>query len=98
VILTSSSITAGAAVAYCGPIGFLGIAIPHLARGLFGTSDHRVLMPASILIGSLLGLVCGILAELPNSTQSLPLNAATALFGAPIVLWVLLRMRRGLAI
>jgi iron complex transport system permease protein len=93
-ILGSASLMAGAVVAYCGPIGFLGIAIPHLARGLFGTSDNRVLVPATILIGIVLALACGILAELPGSSITLPLNAATALFGGPIALSVLFRMRK----
>jgi len=93
-ILGSASLMAGAVVAYCGPIGFLGIAVPHLARGLFGTSDNRVLVPATILIGMVLALACGILAEVPSSAITLPLNAATALFGGPIALWILFRMRK----
>lgn len=93
-ILGGASLMAGAVVAYCGPIGFLGIAIPHLARGLFGTSDNRVLVPATILIGIVLALACGILAEMPGSSITLPLNAATALFGGPIALSVLFRMRK----
>jgi iron complex transport system permease protein len=93
-ILGGASLMAGAVVAYCGPIGFLGIAIPHLARGMFGTSDNRVLVPATILIGIVLALACGILAEMPGSSISLPLNAATALFGGPIALSVLFRMRK----
>ncbi len=95
VIMTSASVMAGVVVAYAGPIGFLGIAIPHLARGIFGTSDHRVLVPGSVFIGIALALACGILAELPGTSLSLPINAATALFGAPVALWVLLRARRG---
>ncbi len=95
IIMTSAALMAGAVVAYAGPIGFLGIAIPHLARGLFGTSDHRILVPASIWIGVVLALACGILAEMPGSSLTLPINAATSLFGAPVALWVLLRARRG---
>lgn len=95
VIMTSASVMAGVVVAYAGPIGFLGIAIPHLARGIFGTSDHRILVPGSVFIGIALALACGILAELPGTSLSLPINAATALFGAPVALWVLLRARRG---
>ncbi len=95
IIMTSAALMAGAVVAYAGPIGFLGIAIPHLARGLFGTSDHRILVPASIWIGIMLALACGILAEMPSSSLTLPINAATSLVGAPVALWVLLRARRG---
>ena len=98
VIMGSASLMAGAVVAYAGPIGFLGIAIPHIARGVFGTSDHRVLVPGSILVGIVIALACGILAELPNSSLNLPINAATALFGGPVAMWVLLKARRGFAL
>ena len=98
VIMGSASLMAGAVVAYAGPIGFLGIAIPHIARGVFGTSDHRILVPGSILVGVAIALACGILAELPNSSLNLPINAATALFGGPVAIWVLLKARRGFAL
>ena len=98
VIMGSASLMAGAVVAYAGPIGFLGIAIPHIARGVFGTSDHRVLVPGSILVGIAIALACGILAELPNTSLNLPINAATALFGGPVAIWVLLKARRGFAL
>ena len=98
VILGSASLMAGAVVAYAGPIGFLGIAIPHIARGIFGTSDHRILVPGSVLVGVTVALACGILAELPNSSLNLPINAATALFGGPVAIWVLLKARRGFAL
>ena len=98
VIMGSASIMAGAVVAYAGPIGFLGIAIPHIARGVFGTSDHRILVPGSILVGVVIALACGILAELPSSSLNLPINAATALFGGPVAMWVLLKARRGFAL
>ena len=98
VIMGSASLMAGAVVAYAGPIGFLGIAIPHIARGVFGTSDHRILVPGSVLVGIAIALACGILAELPNSNLNLPINAATALFGGPVAIWVLLKARRGFAL
>ncbi len=98
VIMGSASLMAGAVVAYAGPIGFLGIAIPHIARGVFGTSDHRILVPGSLLVGIAIALACGILAELPNSNLNLPINAATALFGGPVAIWVLLKARRGFAL
>ncbi len=98
VIMGSASLMAGAVVAYAGPIGFLGIAIPHIARGVFGTSDHRILVPGSVLVGIAIALACGILAELPNSSLNLPINAATALFGGPVAIWVLLKARRGFAL
>ncbi len=98
IIMGSASLMAGAVVAYAGPIGFLGIAIPHIARGIFGTSDHRILVPGSILVGIAVALACGILAELPSSSLNLPINAATALFGGPVAMWVLLKARRGFAL
>ena len=98
IIMGSASLMAGAVVAYAGPIGFLGIAIPHIARGIFGTSDHRVLVPGSVLVGIAVALACGILAELPSSSLNLPINAATALFGGPVAMWVLLKARRGFAL
>ena len=94
IVMISASIIAGTITAFCGPIAFLGIAVPHLARGLFRTANHRVLMPAVILLGALSALICGIFAELPGHDTILPLNAATALLGAPIVLWVLLKLGR----
>ena len=98
IIMGSASLMAGSVVAYAGPIGFLGIAIPHIARGIFGTSDHRILIPGSILVGIAVALACGILAELPSSSLNLPINAATALFGGPVAMWVLLKARRGFAL
>jgi iron complex transport system permease protein len=92
--LTSASILAGTVTAFAGPIAFLGIAAPHLARGLLRTADHRLLLPGSVLIGMLIALTAGLFAELPGSTLVLPLNSALALIGAPVVLWVLLRMTR----
>ncbi len=98
VVLTTASLIAASVVAYAGPIAFLGIAVPHLARGLLRTSDHRILIPGSALVGAALALACGLLAEFPGSAIALPINAATALLGAPVVVWVLLRMRRGFAL
>ncbi len=94
-ILASASLMSGAIVAYAGPISFLGIAVPHIARGIFRTSDHRMLVPGTLLVGAIIGLACGLLAEMPNSNLNLPINAATALFGAPVAIWVLLKTRRG---
>jgi iron complex transport system permease protein len=96
-IIATSAVLAGTVVAYAGPIAFLGIAVPHIARGALRTADHTRLLPVCLLAGASLGLVCGLLAELPGTSLSLPLNAATALIGAPIVVWVLIRLRRGTA-
>jgi iron complex transport system permease protein len=92
-VLVSASLMAGAITAFCGPIGFVGVAVPHLCRSLFGTSNHRLLIPASILLGGIVALVADLLAQLPGSQITLPLNAVTALIGAPVVTWVILRQR-----
>jgi iron complex transport system permease protein len=94
-ILVSSSALAGIVTAFAGPIAFLGLAIPHLARAIFGTSDHRVLVPGVVLMGACAALVAEVAAQLPGSNAVLPLNAITALIGAPVVIIVLLRSRRG---
>jgi iron complex transport system permease protein len=80
--------------AYCGPIMFLGLAVPHLCRAIWRTSDHRVLMPATALTGAALALVCNIIARMPGFEGALPINSVTALVGAPIVAMVLFRRRK----
>ena len=90
-IIASTSLLAGAITAFCGPIGFVGLAVPHLVRALLRTADHRVLLPGSCLAGAALTLGCDCLAQLPGSQTALPLSVVTALLGAPVVLWVVLR-------
>jgi iron complex transport system permease protein len=92
-IISLTAILAGAVTAFCGPIGFVGIAVPHLCRSLLGTSDHRALIPASILMGAIVALFASLIAELPGSQIVLPLNAVTSLMGAPVVIWVIMRRR-----
>ena len=92
-IIGSSAVLAGVVTAFCGPIGFLGIAVPHLCRSLLHTSDHRLLLPAVSFMGATLALGADIVAGLPGSQLTLPLNAVTALLGAPVVIWVILRQR-----
>ncbi|WP_269525865.1 FecCD family ABC transporter permease [Coraliomargarita parva] len=92
-ILLGASILAGSVTGFCGPIGFLGIAAPHLSRYLFRTSSHRVLIPASILIGALLSLASDFIANGPGLDTVLPLNAITALVGAPVIIAALMRQR-----
>jgi iron complex transport system permease protein len=92
-ILTRASILAGAVTAFCGPIAFIGVAVPHLCRSLFNSSDHRVLVPATIMMGAIVALTADLIAQLPGSQTILPLNAVTALIGAPVVAWVILRKR-----
>ncbi len=92
-IIVSSALLAGAITAFCGPIAFVGVAVPHLCRSIFGTSDHRILIPATVLMGAVLALIADLVAQLPGSQTMLPLNAVTALIGAPVVIWVILRRR-----
>lgn len=93
-VIAVSAVLAGSVTAYCGPIGFLGIAVPHMARSLFNTSDHRVLLPACAFLGGALALAFDLIAQMPGARFSLPLNVVTALVGAPVVIWIILRRRR----
>lgn len=95
-IILGASLLAGTVTAYCGPIGFLGIAIPHLCRMLMKTSDHRVLAPAVILVGAVVALAADLMAQVPGTRIVLPLNAVTALLGAPVVVGVVLRRRHSM--
>ncbi|MEH2072140.1 MAG: iron ABC transporter permease [Nostoc sp.] len=90
-IISIASILAGAITAFCGPIAFLGVAIPHLCRSLFNTSDHRMLIPSVIIMGAILALIADLFSQLWVSQMVLPLNAITALIGTPVVTWVILR-------
>jgi iron complex transport system permease protein len=92
-IIMSTALLAGTITAFCGPIGFIGVAVPHLCRSLFSTSDHRTLIPATLVMGAGLALGADLIAQMPGSQVVLPLNAVMALLGAPIVTWVILRQR-----
>jgi iron complex transport system permease protein len=91
IIICSTSLLAGSITAFCGPIGFIGIAVPHMARSLFNTSSHRILIPGCCLIGTVLTLLCDTIAQLPGGQTILPINIVTALVGAPVVIWIILR-------
>lgn len=92
-IILSTSLLTGAVTGFCGPIGFIGIAVPHLTRSLFDTSDHRILIPCTCLIGSIIMLLCDVIAQLPGYSIALPINAVTALIGAPVVIAIILQRR-----
>lgn len=94
VIFAGTSILAGSVTAFCGPIGFIGIAVPHIARIIFRTSDHKILIPATILIGASVMLLSDIISQLPGSDSVLPINSVTSLVGIPVVIWVILRNRK----
>ena len=87
IIMASTSLLTGSITAFCGPIGFIGLAVPHVARILFADADHRILVPASILTGIVVMLLCDVLAKL----LTFPINTITALLGIPIVIWVVIR-------
>jgi iron complex transport system permease protein len=93
IILASGFLTA-LITAFCGPIAFLGLAVPHIARFLFKSSDHKLLIPATAFIGMDLALLCNLIARLPSFEGNLPINSVTALIGAPIVLWVIFHRQR----
>lgn len=93
-VITSAGVLTAIVTAYCGPIIFLGLAVPHLSRAIFQTSDHRILMPASLLVGGALALVCNLIARMPGFEGALPVNSVTALVGAPVVASVLFRKRK----
>lgn len=93
-LFASTTLLAGTVTAFCGPIGFIGIAVPHVARMLTGNADHRILMPASMLMGSVTMLLCDIIAQLPSHEMVLPVNTITALLGIPIIVLVIVRNRK----
>ena len=95
-VIVSSSMLVAIVTAYCGPIMFIGLAVPHLARGLFRTSDHRILMPATMLCGAVLALLCNLIARMPGFEGALPVNSVTALVGAPVVAAILFRRKGGI--
>jgi iron complex transport system permease protein len=94
IIITGTSILAGTITAFCGPIGFIGIAVPHLARLVFRTSDHKILIPGTILTGGIIMLLSDIISQMPGSDNILPVNSVTALIGIPVVIWVILHDRK----
>lgn len=91
--ITSAGILTAVTTAYCGPIMFLGLAVPHICRGMFSTSDHRILLPATVLGGAALALLCNIIARMPGFEGALPINSVTSLIGAPIALSILLKRK-----
>jgi iron complex transport system permease protein len=93
-IIVCSGVLVAIVTAYCGPIMFIGLAVPHLARALFRTSDHRVLLPATALCGAALALVCNFIARMPGFEGALPVNSVTALVGAPVIAAVLFGRRK----
>lgn len=93
-IIIATSLIAGTITAFAGPIAFIGLAIPHLTRQIFKTTNHKILLPAVFLFGAIVMLICDSIAQIPGSDYTLPINAITALVGAPVVIWLLVRQRK----
>lgn len=94
VIITVAAIITGAVTAFTGPIAFIGVVIPHFARAFFGTVNHKTILPATILLGSILVLTCDIVSQIPVANRTLPINAVTAIFGAPMIVWIVLKRKK----
>ncbi|MDO5523175.1 MAG: iron ABC transporter permease [Bacteroidia bacterium] len=94
IIIVITAIITGAITAFTGPIAFIGVVIPHFARSFFGTVNHRTIIPATLLLGGILLIVCDIISQLPISNRTLPINAVTAVFGAPMIVWIVLKRKK----
>jgi iron complex transport system permease protein len=94
IIILATSILAGSITAFAGPIAFIGLAVPHIAKLVFQTSNHTILFWSTILFGAIIMLICDSISQLPGSDFTLPINAVTSIFGAPIVIWLLIRKRK----
>ncbi len=92
-LVISTSLLAGVVTAFCGPIAFLGLAVPHISRIIFKSANHHILVPATLLLGAILLLVCDMIAQMPGLNLILPINAITSLFGAPVVIWLIVRSK-----
>lgn len=94
IIIMATGLLAGGITAYAGPIAFIGLAVPHLTKQIFNTTDHKVLVPAVLVYGAILMLICDTIAQLPSSANVLPINAITSIVGAPVVIWLLVRKKK----
>ncbi len=94
IIIIATGLLAGSITAFAGPIAFVGLAVPHLTRQILDTTDHRILVPAVLVYGGIILLICDLVAQIPGSVNVLPINAITSIIGAPVVIWLLLRSRK----
>ena len=97
IILITTGLLTGVITAFSGPIAFVGLAVPHITKLIFTSSNHKILIPAVAIIGAIVLLICDTIAQLPTSAFTLPINAITSLFGAPVVIWLLVRKRKLIA-
>ncbi|SFW14164.1 iron complex transport system permease protein [Cellulophaga fucicola] len=93
-IILATGLLAGSITAFAGPIAFIGLAVPHLTRQIFNTTNHKILIPAVLLYGAILMLLCDTIAQIPSSAYVLPINAITSIIGAPVVIWLLVRKKK----
>lgn len=91
-LLVATGILTSIVTAYCGPVSFIGLAVPHIARMIFHTSDHRIIIPGCMLAGAIVGLLCNLISVIPENIM-LPLNAVTPLIGVPVILYVIIKKR-----
>lgn len=94
IVFISTSLLAGTITAFCGPIGFIGIAVPHICRILFQTANHKILFPATVLVGAICMLVSDIVSQLSGQQSTLPINSVTALIGVPVIIWVIIKNQK----
>lgn len=93
-LLLCAGILTAVTTAYCGPISFIGLAVPHIARLMLGTSNHKSLLPMTILIGTFMALLCNLISVIPGSAGLIPLNAITPIFGAPVIIYVIVNQKK----
>lgn len=94
IIIVITAIITGVVTAFTGPIAFVGVVIPHFARSLFGSVNHKIIIPATLLLGAILLIGCDIISQIPLSNRTLPINAVTAVFGAPMIVWIVLKRKK----
>lgn len=93
-LLVCAGILTAVTIAYCGPISFIGLAVPHIARLMLGTSNHKALLPMTILLGTFMALLCNLISVIPGSAGLIPLNAITPIFGAPVIIYVIVNQKK----
>lgn len=93
-LLIATGLLTAITTAFCGPISFIGLAVPHITRLLLGTSNHNILLPATLLTGSAVALLCNLLCILPGDAGIIPLNAVTPILGTPIIIYVIINQRK----
>jgi iron complex transport system permease protein len=92
-VISITALMAGVITAYCGPIAFVGLATPHIARMIWDTSDHKILIPVVGVLGAIILMLCDVISRLPGMAQSLPLNAITSILGGPLVIWLIVKRK-----